>query len=327
MQSQERAIAPWSLGQRTSTQREVDVHAALARGTILRTHVLRPTWHYVHSADVRWLLKLTAPRVHVANAHPYRRLELGAAVLTRSNAILARALEGGRHLTRAELAAALKRSRISTKGQRLPYLMMYAELEQVICSGAPRGKQHTYALFDERVPASSAVSADEALAALTMRFFRSRGAATVQDFSLWSGLTLTQARQGLAMAGTKLDPLTIGPRTYWIAEQSFAASGSPPAAHLLQGYDEYFMSYRESRNADAVHKLEATGLQHSATFLHGAILDGQFVGHWRRIVERRQMTIEVQLRRRLTTRQCAALDDAARRYGVFVGLPVSTVYR
>lgn len=137
-------------------------------------------------------------------------------------AILARALEGGRHLTRAELAAALKRSRISTKGQPLPYLMMYAELEQVICSGAPRGKQHTYALFDDRVPASSAVSADEALAALAMRFFRSRGAATVQDFSLWSGLTLTQAGHGLAMAGTKLDPLTIGPRTYWIAEQSFA---------------------------------------------------------------------------------------------------------
>ena len=62
-----------------------------------------------------------------------------------------RTLEGGKTMTRAELAVYLKRAKIPADGLKLAYLMMHAELEGVICSGPRRGKQFTYALLDERV--------------------------------------------------------------------------------------------------------------------------------------------------------------------------------
>ena len=81
------------------------VDQAFDKGEFLRTHVMRPTWHFVAPEDIRWLLALTAPRVHAANAYQYRRLELDKAIFKKSNAALTKALRDGKQLTRAELAS------------------------------------------------------------------------------------------------------------------------------------------------------------------------------------------------------------------------------
>ena len=47
----------------------------------------------------------------------------------------------------------LARGGVDVAGQRLPYLLMHAELDALICSGPRRGAQHTYMLLDERAPA------------------------------------------------------------------------------------------------------------------------------------------------------------------------------
>ncbi|MGH3682689.1 MAG: DNA glycosylase AlkZ-like family protein, partial [Natronosporangium sp.] len=175
VQSQEYAVAKWSVGQRATGLSDAGLDLALAEGTVLRTHVLRPTWHFVAAADLRWLLALTAPRVHAANAHYYRKFELDQPLFRRSNALLARALAGGQQLTRPELARVLAAGGIEADALRLGYLLMYAELAAVICSGGLRGRQRSYALFDERVPAAPARDRDEALADLTTRYFTSHG--------------------------------------------------------------------------------------------------------------------------------------------------------
>jgi hypothetical protein len=190
VQSQDYAGAKWAVAQRARGCSDRDVELACDRGDIVRTHVMRPTWHFVAPADARWMLELTAPRVHAANAYYYRKLELSPRTFERSNAALALALEGGKHLTRVELARALAGAGIRAEGVRLAYLLMRAELDALICNGSRRGKQFTYALFDERVPRAAPLARDEALAELTRRYFTSHGPATVQDFAWWSGLTV-----------------------------------------------------------------------------------------------------------------------------------------
>ena len=182
VQAQDYAAAKWAVAQRTADATDAGIDRALAAGTILRTHVLRPTWHFVAAPDIRWMLELTAPRINALSAYYYRKTGLDDGVFLKSNAALKKALQGGRQLTRAELGSVLQKARISKSTDdplRLVYLVMRAELDMVICSGARRGKQFTYALFDERVPEPAGLSRDEALSELVRRFFTSRGPATL----------------------------------------------------------------------------------------------------------------------------------------------------
>ena len=175
VQAQDYAGARWALGLRVKGTTDEDVARAFDAGTILRTHMLRPTWHFVAPEDIRWVQALTAPRVHAANCSYYRKLELDDRLLARSRAVFERTLDGGAHRTRTELASALARAGIVADGHRLAYLVMHAALERVICSGPRRGKQFTYARLDERAPGARTLARDEALAALTRHYFSSHG--------------------------------------------------------------------------------------------------------------------------------------------------------
>ena len=163
VQAQDFAGSKWAVGLRMQKATDASIEQAFNEGAILRTHLLRPTWHYVTPTDIRWLLMLTAPRVQAQCAHMYRRLELEPDVRRRATDAMARAVEGGRFATRDEMREVLESAGISTSGlQRMTYLMMNAELEGVLCSGPRRGKQFTYALLDERSD-GQVISRDEAL--------------------------------------------------------------------------------------------------------------------------------------------------------------------
>jgi hypothetical protein len=325
MQAQERVVAPWSLGQRTRDAVASDVQDALANGSILRTHVLRPTWHYVSNADARWLLELSAPRVHGLNRPYYRKFELDAALLAKCCQIMARALDGSRHQTRIELQQVLDAAGVSASGLRLGYILMYAELERVICSGPPRGKHHTYALFDERVPSGPALSQDESLAALAEKFFTSRGPATVKDYCAWSSLTMKQATHGLEQAKDKLELRQVDGLNYWMPSESQPASTGGHQIDLLQGYDELIMSYSETRPVHAPRDIRnmPTGVR---PFLHVVILDGQFAGRWQRQARSKDVVLELQIPARLIRTRAMPLTRAVERYQQFLGVPIQMKY-
>jgi Winged helix DNA-binding domain len=117
VQAQDYTGAKCTLGLRLGSVTDADVERTFTRGAVLRTHLLRPTWHFVSSSDIRWLLALTAPRVQAANAYMYRKLGLDAATFRRSNAALTTALQGGQQLTRDELRGVFQRSGIPTDGE------------------------------------------------------------------------------------------------------------------------------------------------------------------------------------------------------------------
>src|SRR5262249_18971176 len=291
---------------------------ALDEGTILRPHALRPTSHLVAPTDIRWMLALTGPCVSRRMAPYNRRLELDATVFRRNWNAIVRALRGGAQLTRQELKAVLQRADVRADGvQRLAHIVMQAELDAVICSGAPRGNQHTYALLDERVPPSATLARDEALAELARRYFTSHGPAQLQDFMWWSGLAATDARAGLAMAGRRLKRDDVDGRTYW-RSSPVRARGASRTAHLLPLYDEYLIAYKDRSAA-----LDRTRWTRGASrdrFGAPVVVDGRVVGAWRRRLERDTVIVTVARFASLRRNHASAIADASRAYADFLGL-------
>jgi hypothetical protein len=321
VQAQDYAGAKWALALRLRNATHAAIEQAFTDGAILRTHVMRPTWHFVAPADIRWLLALTAPRVHAINATYYRKLELDEALLRRSRTAIVNALEGGKQLTRAELGAVLARAGIDAAGMRLGYLMMHAELDGLVCSGARRGKQFTYALLDERAPQAKPFAHDEALVELTKRYFASHGPATVQDFAWWSGLTQADIKAALGMADADLEQEMIDGRPHWRARAIPAGRTMPPSpnALLLPSYDEYTIAYK---NHSAILDPKHRGLAISAIYSGVTVIDGQLVGNWRRTFSKGAMVVESAPFSPLTPAQHDAFTAAAQRYGEFLQMPV-----
>jgi hypothetical protein len=319
VQAQDYALAKWALGLRVPDATDNDVEQAFADGAILRTHVLRPTWHFVTPADIRWLLALTAPRVQRINASVYRKIEIDRDVVRRSSAALVRALRGHRYRQRDELRAELQKAGVRVSGElRMSYLLMHAELEGVVCSGPRRGKQFTYALLDERVPPAKAVDRRDALVELARRFFTSRGPATPQDFAKWSGLTLADARQGLEGAGRALVCDAIDGRTYWFASRAAGqASTRTPTAHLLSIYDEYISGYKDRRAImTAAHATRLRAMGGALTAI--VIVNGRVAGTWKRRVERKAVVVSVDLFGPLTRVEQTAVRSAERKFVEFL---------
>jgi len=314
VQAQNYAGAKWALGLRAKGLTDADVDRAFDEGTILRTHILRPTWPFVTPADIRWMLALTAPRVHAANAHTYRQFELNASVFRSSRKALERALRGGKERTRSELASALRREGIAAAGIRLAALMIDAELEGVIVSGPRRGKQFTYALLEERAPRGRSLPREEALAELTKRYFSSHGPATLRDYVWWSGLTVSEAKAGIEIVEPALDEEVLDHRTYWFVGSRAPASSASTSAHLLPNYDEYLIAYND--------RGPVVGASGKDVFAHFFVIAGRLAGSWRRTLKKDSILVEAVPYRRLSGADTHALAFAAELHGRFVGVPM-----
>lgn len=315
VQAQEHRYARWSIAQRTAGSPGAPaVDAAFDKGLILRTHVLRPTWHYVSPDDLRWLMRLSGPRVNAGNARRYAELGLDGPALVRSNDVIAQTVADGAQ-TRRELAAALEAHGISTEGQRIAHMLMHAELTMVICSGPMRGKQHTYAPFDQRVPDGPGPEGDEAIAELAWRYFSTRGPATLTDFSWWSGMRAADARRGLHITQSRLSSCEADGRTYWFADHS--APSPEPRVDLVQCFDELIISYSQTRDVLRTASVSFPVPGHLDGYSHVLLFDGRLLGHWRQRANRDGLRVETRTSRPLEGTERTALADAIDRYRRF----------
>jgi hypothetical protein len=313
MQAQEHAYARWSVGQRCNA-RASEVDQAFDAGELLRTHVLRPTWHFVAPDDLRALLALTGARIDATAARRYAELGLDARTRRRADDVIADAVSSGPQ-TRQELAMVLQRRRIAPDGQRLPHLLMSAELHAVVCSGPMRGKQHTYAAFGDRVPPAPPVDEDDALADLARRWFTTRGPATLRDFSWWSGLRAADARRALTSVQSELESYEHDGRTSWFREWRRAPTG--PRVDLVQCYDETIISYTESRDVLATDTVAFPVPGGRDGFAHVLLAGGRLLGHWRARRASTGVVAETLLAREVDAAEQAALDAALDRYEEF----------
>jgi hypothetical protein len=321
VQAQDYSGAKWGLAQRTRGATDIAVEKEISDGAILRTHVLRPTWHFVSPADIRWMLALTAPRVKAVLASYDRKLELDDVVLRRSRAVLTKALRDGKQLTRLELARALTKGGVRADGtQRLARLMMHAELDGLICSGARRGKQFTYALLDERAPPAKTVERDAALSELANRYFMTRGPASIDDFAWWSGLTKADARRGVQAGESGLKHAVIGKRGYWFPPGRPTKAKSP-VVRLLPIYDEYFIGLKD-RTAMLTQVETTTSTRFNSLSGHVLTIDGQIVGVWKRAFEGMSVIVQLKPFKRLREAEHRAIVREVDRFAAFLELPV-----
>ena len=328
VQAQDWAPGKWSVGQRASGLTDASLDAALADGRILRTHILRPTWHVVLPADIRWMQAVTADRVHVFSRHQLKVTGLDAPTLRRAFDLLGTALSGERRLTRPQVQAEFAAAGIVASGPRLAYILMQAELDLLITSGGLAGRQQTYALLDEVAPVygALAIEGDEALAELTRRYFTSRGPSTVADFTWWSSLTVAEARRGLAMVESELEQMNIDGLDYWSVGFDVSSAAPSPRAHFVQGLDEYFVGYQRTRAAADVAGLGLEPAGFVDGFFHAVVIDGQLVAAVRRVAQKDGVTFETRLLRPLSAGEEGEVMAAAARYAAFLGTQVRVTW-
>jgi len=328
VQSQDFPAALWALALRLEGATLDALYAAFNRGDILRTHVLRPTWHFVAPEDIRWMLALTGPRIRRAMAARERELGMDPPFVSRAIDAMARALEGARALARPEVGTALIDAGIDWRNDLglLAHLASAAELEAVICSGPLAGAQQTYALLDERAPPTPARDREGAVAELVCRYFTSHGPATLNDFAWWSGLTVGDARQGLAAFGTRFTSQKVGDLTYWFDSEVVAGPTESSAMLLLPNYDEFTVAYRSRALFYPREIVYRPGPRYDAPFGNVIVVGGVVLGIWKRSLRKGQLLVEPEWFNPPSAEQQGACAQAIAHYAAFMGRVLSSLY-
>ena len=317
IQAQEYLSARWALALRLQgSPTEAEVEAALADGRVIRTHAFRGTWQLIAPEDVRWMVAISQASVKRKAASRLRELGLDADTLKRGYVAITKAMERSGALTRDELKRALLGAKISPEGQRLSHLLLQTELEGLICGGPRRGKQLTWRLLDTKADRRST---DDALAELALRFFQSRGPATVDDLSWWTGLTLGEVRRGVAAAGSALTPERVDGREL-LRRTGGRVSSSAPRALLLPAFDEWMVGYRN--RDDAVDPRHQGAVNQGGGIIGMSVaVDGRIVGSWRRTLERGGVKVKTKLFERVAEEDLPHIDEAIERYAAFLDVP------
>lgn len=280
IQAQDYAMSKYAIGVRLKNYTNEIVEDAINKSEIIRTHVLRPTWHFVAAEDARWMLELTAKNLNKALSSNNKRLELDEKIFNKANNIIEKLLRDRKHLTRKEIMAALEKKGIKTNDLRAGHIMFRAETDLVVCNGIKRDKQFTYTLFDERVPPTKKITKDEALAELALRYFSSHGPATLQDFTWWSGLSASDAKNGLELIRSKLVSEKNSENLYWFASNTNNTNTKSNATVFLPAFDEFLISYK-SREISLDPKFASKSYTTNGIFNPIIVHNAKVIGTWK----------------------------------------------
>jgi hypothetical protein len=314
MQAENQPQATWALGCRSDAQSDATMAAVFDDGAVLRTHVLRSTWHFVLPDDIGWLLDLTRPRLVRIFERQLEQSGIEQRTVERSASLIAAAL-ATEHLTRAELGARLAAEGMAYTGFQLMLLAGKLDLDGLVCSGVRRENEHTYALLAERAPNTRRLDPDAARAEIALRYFTGHGPATERDLAYWATLPLRDVRAGLAAVADQLGSFELDGVTYWYGQDRPAGDAIAPRAQLLQIFDEYYRGYQHSRELLDLAGLHPNGRETSTGM---TIVDSQIVGDLTRTLDPETVTFRIRLLRVLDDGEEAAVHEAAGRYGRFL---------
>jgi hypothetical protein len=328
MQAQDVASGMWSLGARLPGSTNADVQDALERREAVRTWPMRGTVHLVPPRDAHWMLEVMGVRALAGAAARRETIGLSEETADRAVDVLGAALAGGGRFTRAQCQAALAEAGITGEGQRLYHLLWYASQRGVLCIAPHIGKEQTFVLLDEWVPEPRRPDRDEALGIIALRYFRSHGPTTRQDFAGWTGLTATDAKRGIAVAGEALTTVRVD-GVEMVVEPALldayrAGPGEPDVDDVLAlpGFDEYLLGFKDrSLMLDPEHK-QAIIPGGNGVFQSTIVRAGRVIGTWKRTVGKTRTTVKVQPLVTLGATDRARVEEALQPYGRFIGQPL-----
>lgn len=319
MQAQDFNMAKWAIGVRLKNAKEQNIDAAINSGEILRTHLLRPTWHFVCADDIHWMIKLTAPRIKSSMKGRNKQLELAENVFKKSNLIIEKVLRNGNHLTRKELLNEINKAKISTENNRGSHLLMNAELDGIICSGKMKEKQITYALLSERIVNPKPFDKQEALAKLATKYFESHCPATLQDFIWWSGLSVTDAKLALNLIKDHFISEKTHSEEYWVSDSLSFPKKFKESIFLLPAFDEFLISYKD-RTAAIIKEHHSKAFSNNGIFWPTIVINGFVAGIWKREIKKNQLDIEVNLFDQ-------KVEKASQKFGLFLNYKTQIILK
>ncbi|MBK5721289.1 AlkZ family DNA glycosylase [Dysgonomonas sp. Marseille-P4677] len=291
IQAQDFNMAKWAVGVRLGGISDKQVEDAVNKGDIIRTHILRPTWHFVSSDDIYWMLKLTASRIKAAVDAYDKSLKLTPEIVLKTNLAITKLLEKEPHQTREELGIRLEELGIPINRSILTHIMYHAEQDGIVCNGIVRGKKQTYDLLENRIPKPSEISRDEALYRLAYKYFRSHGPATLQDFIWWSGLTATDARKAVESIRKEFIFEIFDAQTYILHDSCLNYKLDKDHIHFLPAFDELFISYKDRKESLALEHQKKV-IVSNGVFKPTIFHNGKIIGIWNRVVRKSGVTAE-----------------------------------
>jgi len=287
-------MAKWALGIRLQNSTEIVINNEIDSGSIIRTHLLRPTWHIVSSDDIFWIQELTAPQIKSSLKFRDKQLGLTDTIFEKCNKIFEKTLRDSNHKTREELIQELINAKIEIDNNRASHIFLRAEIDGIICSGKQKGGKPTYAILTEWVPLKNRTYRDEALKELALRYFTSRGPATIQDFSWWSGLSSRNSTLALELNKPDLVSETIEGKTYWFVYTSDITKPVKKEIYLLPAFDEFLISYRD-RTASLLSIENKKTISNNGVFYPTILIGGQIIGTWKRNIKGNHIILTINL--------------------------------
>ena len=326
MQAQDLASGQWSFGARMPGSVVADVEQAVVDREVLRTWPMRGTVHFVPAVDARWMLEVTGVRALAGAAGRRASLGLTDEVVARAVDVLTDALHGGKRLTRSACVELLVDAGVHTAKEHGYHLLWYASQVGATVMGPQEGKEQTFVLLDEWVPEPRRLDRDDALAELALRYFRSHGPTTRQDFAGWTGLTQGDAKKGIAAAGEALATVEVEGQELVLAAELAAraeevlAAHDPGALHLLPGFDELVLGFKDRSLIvpDAHRQKIVPG--NNGMFMPTIVAGGRVVGTWKRTVKASRVEVEPRPFEPLSKAATTAFEAEAARYGAYLGL-------
>lgn len=291
VQAQEYTMVKWAIGLRLKNGTIQQVEDAISRGDILRTHILRPTWHFVAAEDLRWMLQLSAKRIKSGMASWGKDLGISEELFTKTNDLIIKILEGNKSLTKEEIGNKLAKEGISIDNRLITHFLSRAEVEGIICSGTVRGRFHTYALIDERVPPTPILHKEEALAKLALQYFQSHSPATLEDFIWWSGLSVTEAKHAIYLIENKLIAEKFAADNLYIHKSYSNIDIPQDIVHLMPPFDEYLISYKSRTHCLPLHHYPKAFTNYGI-FYPIILHNGKIVANWKKKAVKGEIQIE-----------------------------------
>ena len=320
MQAQNYSMVKWAVGMRLKSATIQAVEKALHEGEILRTHVMRPTWHLVAAEDIRWMLKLSAQRIISANdsfAKGYD-LDIPNELYTKAHDLLEKILCGKKSLTKQEIAEHFNRSGIVADNRRMTRFMARAEQEGIICSGEDRGSKCTYALLEERVPPMPELTKDESLARLARSYFRSHSPAVLQDFIWWSGLSVSDAKQAVYLIASELTTEQWKEQTWYIHDTCRTRGKLSGHIHLLPSYDEYLLGYKDRTDVLPLEHY-SKAFTNNGLFFPIVLHNGQVIGNWDKSEKKKSVDLKYSWFRQVADMDEETLERERQKFARFLG--------
>ena len=316
IQAQDFNMSKWAIGLRLFNTTIESIENAFNRGEIIRTHLMRPTWHIVSADDIYWMLALTAPRIKQYMKGNDLKLGVTQDFLNTGFKILEKEILSNGAVTRDDLKYIFEKHNLNTDENRLTHILMNAELDGLICSGAIRNNKITYDLLEKRVPEKKVLSREESLTELAKRYFTSHGPATLQDFAWWSGLLASDCRKAIEMNKNELNSEKVGNETYWF-KQLYKSNTGEIIVSLLPAFDELLISYRD-RQAIITEMNNKKAISENGIFRPIIVMNGKAIGIWKRSIKKMIVNVDLSFFENYDSYLLQLLETEINKYGNFI---------